>query len=68
MYSKRLAECFPLMRRMFECENKHCFYYETLLKVSECEWRDHFTSGYPEVLPYCPSCGDKLTEYENNEV
>jgi len=67
MYHKLLAECFPReeLPLLYQCVNKPCFYYDTLMVVSETSYRTEWCPLAEDVLdfPACPSCNSLLEEY-----
>jgi len=69
MYHKTLAECFPYdeLPLLYECANRHCFYHETLMKITETSHKTEWCPLAEDVLdfPACPSCGRVLDEYED---
>jgi len=67
MYHRLLADCFPYedLPTLYQCVSRGCFYYETLLKYDECDWKHEWNGESLPLLPKCPSCNETLDEYED---
>ena len=69
MYAKKLAECFPSenLPRMYECEQKDCFYDGTLFKHDEVIWKHQWCKVAEDLTlqAFCPACVSRLVDYED---
>lgn len=68
MYNKRFAECFPTedLPPLWYCKNQCCFYYEAVLKMDECVWKDRWNSLQKDLIAaaHCPSCQNECQEFD----
>jgi len=67
MFHRVLADCFPYedLPTLYACVRVECFYYETLLNARECVWKHRWDGEALPLVPFCPSCRERLTEYED---
>lgn len=67
MFIKLLADCFPVedLPVLYECCEKQCFYFETLMKTDEVVWKHRWCKQSEDLLlqPFCPSCETQLERY-----